>query len=69
MNAREKKMLQLLQAVRDGAKFSKEDVCYTVKFSSVFFDTVLDSLVSQFERDMKIEETPIEQRRSNPCSV
>lgn len=69
MNAREKKMLQLLRLIRDEAVFNKEAVYYNVKFSSVFFDTVLNSLVLQFDRDLKIEETPIEQRRSDPCSV
>ncbi len=69
MNAREKKMLQLLRLVRDEARFNKEDHSYRVKFSVVFFDAVFDSLVRQFDRDLEVEETPIEQRRSDPCSA
>jgi len=68
MNAREKKMLKLLQAVRDGARYDEKSVCYELKMSPVFFDTVLKSLISQFERDLGRDENTEKLVGVVPCS-
>ncbi len=68
MNAREKKMLKLLQAIRDGARYDEKGVCYELKMSPVFFDTVLKSLISQFEQDLGSEGNTEKLVGVVPCS-